>query len=440
MSSTLYLKQVKQSVGEIPKILLYFFQCVTGKVFLKSFNFITMPLLTFYITPKEMGIYQLLFAGMGIFTEVATVGFRQYLSVDYFKNPHLSSRLNLVGKNLWVYLRVTSVAFLLMFLVLGWKIEAVYLFISLFAVLQSYLSIFNELYLNVVRFQMKFMRYNAISLLFGGLKVVGILIGVVLLKMQLMGLIFSLLVVEMVQLLYSAYSSKRALMLIRKTQIQQNFSFNSFYQTLKKSIIFVPSTISFWLLMNIDQWMLGSMMGLESVGLYALAGKFPLLFDYMISSSLIMVYTPFLYEKLRIRFVVTGWGNVMLSLAVLISSLFVYYLVNLNIHVLQSIVSSNYYDALDYIPVLVFVACIRLATHLLQLCIQFKGKISFIVCSNILSAAVNVFLNSVWIPKYGIQGCLMATLSSFVLMYFMNLGLHLLLIRYASKERLEHHA
>lgn len=430
----------KLTLYEIASIGLNFIQCFLGKILLKAFNFISLPLLTFYISREEMGFYQLLVGGMGIFVELVTLGTRQLYGIDFFKHKMLYPKLLLMSKNLWVYLRITSLLFILLFLGLGWKINPSYIIVFFVVVLQSYLNIFNELYLKTLQFQTKFLRYNLTSLFFGALQIALVLLSVIVLKQKLIGLVVSLLVVEALQSLYYFICSKKVISLLQRIQKREKHEFKNISKLVKKSIIFVPSTLSLWLLMNIDQWMLGTMSGLESVGLYAFAGKFPLLFDYLLSSSFILVYTPFLYNKLRDNYRSGAWNTVMTACFVVIGSLLLYLFASKTTFLLNPIVSENFHPALEFIPPLVFVACIRLATHLLQLCIQFKNKIQFILWTNVAAAGSNALLNYLWIPKYGIHGCIMATVSSFILMFLMNLALHFYLIAISNDKEIVLHA
>lgn len=408
-----------------------FFQCFLGKILVRSCGLITLPLLTFYFSREEMGIYQLFLGGLGIFVEVATLGTRQYFAVEYFKYSSLYPRLSLVNKNVWINLKYTSVIFLLALLVVLNFFDKSYFGIFILFLFQSYLNIFNEMFLMFLQLQMKFTRYNLISFLFAATQTSLVVLAIVVLKFKLAGLALVLLFAELLFLAYFAVSSQRALRLISKMNTMSN---RKLFGLLKHSWLFVPSTISFWLLVNIDQWMLGGMTNLENVGLYAFAGKFPLFFDFLLSSTFIFVYTPVIYKGLKDNFVRAGNRNAKLSIAVFMCSGLIYGISILMTPYLKMFIAENFYASLVYIPPLVFVACIRLASHLLQLTIKYKGQIAFILWSNILTAVLNTIFNYLWIPVYGVNGCVMATALSFVCMFAVNLVYHQFLVRVVERE------
>ena len=428
--STLYgdcrVKKRGRHFSELFAVFGSFLQCILGKFLLKGLHFFTLPLLTFYISRQEMGFYQLLSGGMGIFVEIATLGTRQHYSVAFFKHHRVYSRAKLIAANLWLYLRVTTVFFLLLFLIMGWQIERGSLVIFLLLLIHSYLNVFNELHVMTTKFYRQFLKYHAISFFFGGLQVGMVVVFVTVFKHRLLGFATALLITELLQLIYSALNSKRWLSLLHKMGKREVISPKKIVPFIKKSSLFIPSTLSFWLLMNVDQWMLGKMLGLESVGLYAFAGKFSLLFDYLISSSLILVYTPFFYQKLHKNPKQAGWNNSVVAGGILAGSIVICLLASQSLFLLQSIIAAHYYPALKLIPPLICVACIRLATHLLQLPLKFKQCLFFIIWSNLAVAGTNALLNTLWIPQYGIEGCLMASITSFLLLFFLSLTMSMI--------------
>lgn len=411
-----------------------FFQCFLGKILVRSCGLITLPLLTFYFTREEMGVYQLLLGGLGIFVEVATLGTRQYFAVEYFKYSTLYSRLNLVSKNLWVNLKYTSLIFLLALSGLLSFFDKSYFGIFVLFLFQSYLNIFNEMFLTFLQLQMKFTRYNILSFLFALTQMSLVVLAVVVLKFKLAGMALLLFIGEAVFLAFFSYRSRRSLLVVYKMFGLNKVSRSKVIGLLKQSWLFVPSTISFWLLVNIDQWMLGGMTNLDNVGLYAFAGKFPLFFDFLLSSTFIFIYTPVLYEGLKNKFVYVGNRNAMLSILVFIFSGLVYGVSVGLVPYIKVFISENFYASLAYIPPLIFVACTRLASNLLQLTFKYKGQIAFILWTNIFAAILNTILNYLWIPMYGINGCLMATTLSFVCMFVVNLIFHQFLIRAVEQE------
>jgi len=410
----------------------HFLHFLFGKILLKSFQFITLPLLTFYIATGDMGFYQLLVGGLAIFIEVVSLGTRKFFSVQFFKETALSARLSLINQNIWVFSRVTLIFYLCLAFLLSFFLDTRHLMIAAIILVQSYLSIYNELYLSVIRNNMQFSRYNATCLAFGSLQVCLVLFLVAYSGLSLLGLALSQLITEVLQIGYSYYASQSVFKTLHRLRKKMNPA--DTYTMMKQSLIFIPSLLSFWLLMNIDQWMLSLMIGLNSVGLYALAMKFPLLFDYLIANSLILVYTPIIYNRMRGDFKRGLRLNCCTSVVLLLSGLIVYFICDRYHSLLKLLINQSYYPSLQYIAPLLLAACIRLATHILNLGLQFNHNIRFIVGANVAAAASNVMLNALLIPLYGVNGCLFATVLSFTVMYGVVLAKHLYLASEKKKE------
>ncbi len=421
--------------SEIRSLWFNFFQCTLGKALVRSCGFITLPLLTFYFTKEEMGVYQLLVGGLAIFVELASLGTRQYLWVEYFKFSNLYSRTVLILRQLWVALCFTSVLFVTACAILMTQFDYFYwpVFILMFA--QSYVNIFNELYLTFFQLRMKYARYNLLSFLLALSQMGTVVLTLTLLHFKLTGLVFGLLSANLLFFVFVVFSSKRYLKILYRLSRIKKGNFRSVVLLLKKSLLFLPPTLSFWLLVNIDQWMLGTMSGVADVGIYSFAGKFPLFFDYILSSTLILVYTPRLYHRLREQYRQGCEKNMLNALAVVVVGVLGYPLIGFLLPLGKYLISPNFYESLNYIPLLIFAAILRLATHLLQLTIRFEKFTGFIFWSNLFCALIDAVLNYFWIPKFGIMGCVYATVTSFAVMFFVNAFFHHYLSRLEEMQR-----
>jgi O-antigen/teichoic acid export membrane protein len=400
----------------------YFSQFVMGKILLKALGFITVPLLTFYISQEEMGAYNLLTSCFNIMTVFFTLGTRQYFGIHFFKFSSLYNRLEITSRILWVYKHISLPLFALLALVMSQKISSEYLLVTLLFSLFFYLDIYNEIYMATLGFNQKFLKYNALSLIFASLQVLFLVIFVLFFNLHLLGIALAFLFAGIAQLSYSILTSKRHLSIISRIKKRSNnTNTKNIVSLIKPSLIFIPSALSFWLLMNIDQFMLNSMIGLKSVGLYGLASKFPTVFDTLISSSFIAVYTPKIYNKFRENISKGRKINTLIALLCFASSFLLYFIIKKCSFVIGYIVHDNYLPALDYIAPLMLAAMIKFSANILNMHIQFVNKIRFILYLNITTAVINAILNYLLIPKYGVQGCLIATVSSFTVMFAINL-------------------
>lgn len=405
-------------------VFIHSLQVIFGRFFLKIFSFLTLPLLTFYIANEEMGVYSLLTGGLGIFVELASLGTRKHFSIHYFKTSSTLEKLLLIGKNLLVSLRFSFPLFFLLVALFFFRLDSEYIVVTFLAVITAYLSMYNEMYLSVVRFNMQIEWYNTLSVGFGFFQTGSILVAVILFQGGLQGIFIALFLSELVQFLYSFFHSRKEIQLLKKIYLKKDsLSFKPCLQLVGDSLIFLPTTLSLWLLMNIDQWMLGSTLGLSSVSLYGLAGKFPLAFDFLVTYSFIIVYTPFIYEKFRLN---QGKKlNIIISFLIILAAFVLYYPMQVTSQLLGHLIDVRYQDAVQYVAPLMVMAFLRFASNILQLFLQYEEEVPFIIKTNFAAAILNILLNAYLIPIYGIHGAVVATIICFATMYLLTLLKHL---------------
>lgn len=393
---------------------------------MRSLGFITIPLLTYYIQPADMGAYNLLWSYYGVMTEVCALGLRQLYVVDYFKSAHKGHRAALILQVLSIYFFLTTPLFFLSYLgviaLLGWK----YAVLGGILALSGYLRFFTEFYLNTLRLQMRFFCYNLFCLSFALLQLGFVITCVVGLQKGILGLACSVFIAEVLALLVAGCITRKSLLrALAVRSIKRKIKFPNLLFLLKNSYPFIPSVLSFWVLTNVDQWMLEAFKGLSAAGLYSFALKMPQLLDYLVSSTFILVYTPIHYEGLKKDFTRQVKRSVLISLFCLLAGSASIYLFQSQIYLLKFWINIQYQEALGYIAPLLLAATIRLSMNVMHLTLHYQKKVSSIFFIHTLGALLNAGLNAWWIPTHGTWGCIAATLLSFCAMYLLTLALHL---------------
>jgi len=399
----------------MPSTLLFhqflkrFCQTLLGRATLRIFGFLTFPLVTFYLLPAEMGLFQLLCSGFGLAIELFTCGLRSQYDILFFQRQ--TARLTLIGQNLWVYKRITAIFFLLSVIITSFFLKTVYV-IALYA-LFSYVKIYNELFLNNLRFQFRFFHYNTVCMVCGLCQTVFIIVNFTLLQGGLLGFVFAFLLAELITFSYVYHQSKRSRRLIQNLKTSK-LQWQSIAKLIKNALFFIPSTLSFWLQTNIDQWMLGSLASLSSVGCYSVALKFSNLFEYVINASILAIYTPILYSLLKTDFHQGKRVNQRMVTTILALSVPIFLCIFRWNFLFHSIIGKNYTHALIFIAPLITATLFRLSTALFNLVFFFQGHVRFSIFNTLFAVLINVVLNYTLIPKYGIYGCVAATNASFV--------------------------
>lgn len=175
---------------------------------------------------------------------------------------------------------------------------------------------------------------------------------------------------------------------------------------LKYSLPLVPNATMWWVVNSINRPIMLNTVGLEEVGIYSVAGKFPsiinILYSVFFSALQISVieefgkknYSSFYNNVFRIIFIC-------LLLVVFFFELFGDY-------VFRILVDEKFYIAAYYVPVLCFGAVIAsLSTYVGTTFTVLKKTIIFLY-SSLLAAVVAVISNFILIPKFGLIGACMA--------------------------------
>jgi len=195
---------------------------------------------------------------------------------------------------------------------------------------------------------------------------------------------------------------------IRLWTIRDMFSRSFSVKFLRQLLIFglplVPMNIAFWLFSNADRLMLARLASLDAVGLYSIAGSMAAVImllqnaigqSWLPHASSVFVRTMVLFLA-AMGIIITGF-------------------VALAQEVIFILVPPAYYAAFTVIPFLATGFIFFTSAHVSIVAIMAKNKTSYIMLACWLIAALNIGLNALFIPRFGIAGAGAATGLSYML-------------------------
>lgn len=164
-----------------------------------------------------------------------------------------------------------------------------------------------------------------------------------------------------------------------------------------------------------DRYFLNNFASLDDVGVYTLAYQFGMLFVVLLITPMKLVWGPmFLSIKedtnfphfcsLALTYVVLLGGFVFLGISLLTKE------------VIQLFSAPEYWRAYFVIPIISLTYFIWSTRSILEVGVALKRKTQFIALNSLIGALVNILLNFLLIPFFGIYGAAYATLATFVLM------------------------
>ncbi len=186
---------------------------------------------------------------------------------------------------------------------------------------------------------------------------------------------------------------------------------------LKYSIPLIPNTILWWITNVSDRYIVAEVLGEGANGLYAAAYKIPSLI--MLVSGIFMdawQISAFTEKEGRDRFYTKVMSTYSALLFVMASGVIL--CTRLVPHVLFA---KEYYEAWKYIPLLVIAMVFTCMVNFLGSIYMVEKKSTRSLMTAAISAVVNIVLNFLWIPRFGVNGAAAATLVCYLLVFVIRL-------------------
>lgn len=219
--------------------------------------------------------------------------------------------------------------------------------------------------------------------------------------------------------LLGAATASLVMIPIRLLFIRDLFSRSFSFKLLKQLLLFglplVPMNIAFWLFSNADRLMLARLANLEAVGLYSIAGSLAaviMLLQNAIGQSWLPHGIKIFEEDKQLASLVFARTMVFFLAAM---GLLITGFVALAQEVIFILVPPAYYTAFTVIPYLAAGFIFFTSAHVSVVAIMAKNKTIFIMVACWLVAVINIGLNALLIPTFGINGAGAATGFSYLL-------------------------
>lgn len=406
MSSSFNYQNSHSRHEEFKKLSKDIFIYGLGIVANKMVSFFLIPLYTAYLLPWEYGMRALTTSLEHFLFPLATLGFVQALIADYYATQSSEERRKVVST---AFFPVTLIGF-----IIG-------ITMSLFSSELSRLLFQRELKGIMVLFSIYF-AFNLPSFIFHSflrarvqpklytffifsksvVRVLLISLFLALLKKGLKGTYISDALVVMV------YFSFMLPLIFRYTK-SVKFSKRWWISMLKYGLPLVPASIFHWLQTFSDRFLISYLVGLESVGIFAVAAQF--------SSVLTFIITPFFMTWLPYAFSIKDredkgrYYSRALTYYLLVGMVLWLGVSGISKEFIPLIAKdSSYWEASQYIPILTFSILLYGAAHILATPINVFRKTIYYSLGILLSGIANLLCNLVLLSRIGIMGAAIASL------------------------------
>ena len=382
-----------------------------GNIIPQIANFFLLPLYTAYLTPAGYGIVQ----SMQVLTTILVVFFT--LAVDrsvyrlYFDYKTEEEKKTYLS-TIVISLLVVSVSVLGLVFAFQNLISKIYTSIDFYpfyfyAIMTSFLSVYAII--PKIYFQVKEKAGNFIVLsLMQFVSNTGFVLWfVVFLHKGASGWLQGLLLANLVTL--------PIFIIVAIKAINFKFNFEYFKSSLKYSLPMIPSLLSAWILNLSDRVFIERYFSLSEVGIYSLGYKIAGLV-LIIAGAFNLAYNPVFFklansdDQINAKKKLSQY-NTTYILVLLVIVFFISFFAK---EVLQLFFKPAYFEAYKIVYLISLAYLISQIAGLFNLSIYQEKKTTVIMFIVLGSAGVNILLNFLLIPVYGIYGAAYATILSFL--------------------------
>ena len=188
------------------------------------------------------------------------------------------------------------------------------------------------------------------------------------------------------------------------------FKLNDLKKSIKLSLPLVPDTIIGLINNSFDKIILNSFLGLSSLGLYDIANRFSNVYKQVLD-SIIPTWTPYFMNKseegdIDSKKKISDRYTVVTSIFMIFAAILVSYIEEIVI----LLTTTEFHKSIYIIPIIIF---FTLTIHCFSIVgkgqILFAKKTKHLFYSSLIACILNIILNFLLIPIYGVIGAVLAT-------------------------------
>jgi O-antigen/teichoic acid export membrane protein len=375
-------------------------------------GFLLIPLYTNYLKPADYGTLEVLNTTSSLLGVVVAMGLASALTRSYFKSEDDDGR-RVVVSTVVVFLTVTSLLSMLVLQLLAGHISSLLFDSSEYTTYLRiiFLSMFfntgSSVALAVFRAKGQPIKYAAAAICQFILSVVLNVVFVVGLRMGVEGILYASLITAVC--VYVVLMTN----LVRQVGIQ--WSGHLLKTLLAFGLPLVPSNVGGWMLTMADRYFLLLLTTEAEVGLYSLGYKLGLVIQALLVGPFQLAWLPFLFSTAKEKRAVETYSRVFtyFVLVALFAALAISVLAR---EILVVMADPEYRDAYKVVPLVAASYVMWGCYDILAVGIYLEGKTKYLPVLIGGAAVLNLELNLLLIPDYGMMGAAGATLASYVLL------------------------
>lgn len=380
-----------------------------GNLGTKFITLFLIPLYTFYLSPEELGLVDLLTITASLIIPVFTLSITNSV-LRFVMDKSYDRQVILINS-----ISITTLGLLLLI--------SFFPLINLIIPVKEYVPLFygllitqaiNTLLIQYVRAIGKVRLFAFSGILTAILLLIGNLIFLVLFNLSVYGFFYAYIISYLLSSVFVYIAGK----------VRDDLKFNKLdFQIMKEMLIFsvplIPNTMMWWIMGVSDRYIITHYLGLTSAGLYAVAVKIPSILN-IINSVFFQAWQMSAIEEANSKeksHFYTIIFNVFAIFMILSTSLLLLFLKP----IMNLIVSDVFYESWKYVPFLLLGIVFSSFSGFLGTNYIASKKTNGVIKTSLIGAILNIFLNLLLIPLIGINGAAISTMISFALVWILRI-------------------
>ena len=383
-----------------------------GNILIKGFSFISAPIFTRIFSPDEYGAWSFISAVIAFLTGILLLGGDSAYTRYFFECKSDEERKTLSSTwflflALWSHLVVLALLPFSKTITIMLLEEQTFQLAWVIALVFSPAAMLNMLLSQALRNQFKARLFTALNVITAALTLILAVMFAHYLKLGIAGALLGAGLVSLLMIPVRLYSIRE--LLTKKLSPLH----------LKKLLIFglplVPVELAFWLFSNADRIMLIKMVSLKAAGIYAIAISMAAVLS-LLHTAVGQSWQPYALKIYKenpedAKRIFAQTLNYLMAAA----SFIVVAFVAVSQEALYILVAPSYYASFKAIPFLALGILFFMSTQITVVSILVKNKTLYIMIVCWIIALVNVLLNYLLIPRWGIVGAGAATGMAYVI-------------------------
>lgn len=377
-----------------------------GKLSTQVVSFLLLPLYTSKLSPAEYGTYDFLVTLSTFLLPIITLLMEESMFRFLIDADDLKSKKRVITATIAYTLGGTVIFTAIAGIIMGvMHYEYAFVFI-LFIISNILLGLSNAL----ARGTGKIKLYSFSNFILGASTIVLNIIFIVSLKLGVSGLLWA----------NTVANSATAIIILLKLHLPQFVSRKDFYKStlremLRYSVPLVPNNLS-WIIISLsDRLMLTAMSGTEANGIYSIANKFPNIIYTcygFFSTAWKESAAKILKDDNKVKYYNSIYKDIKFFLKAIVLGL-----IAIMPFVFSLFVDASYNDAYKYIPILVIsIYYTNMSNFYGGIFTAYKNT-KIMGSTTVAAAIINIVINIIFIPKFGIYAASFSTLISNLIVF-----------------------